>query len=114
MNKAEDFFYEHAGYSYDPKRQTKEEGRIETAALYARAEKTAKENGWYCEWEYDPDGGSSAGEYDEPDQIYYSARLYNEEGEVLASLGGIDDNTMPYKRVVEAELAVEALAGGHE
>lgn len=113
MTKAEKFFYKNAGFSYDPKRQTPEQGQRETAARLAHAEATAKANGWYTEWEDDPHGGMYIDEDDDPDQRFYSAVLYDEDGKMLANLGGIDTDDMPYRRVVEAELALEALAAGH-
>lgn len=96
------FFREHAGYVV---------GRsAETAWDLARAELEATSRGWYCEWEHDPDGMDTLGDIppEEVSEVLYCV-LYDEDGEVLSSLGGIVDPDRNYARVVEAELALEAL-----
>lgn len=64
----------------------------------AKAEEVASDRDWQVTWEYDDfEPGSEC------------AILHDEEGNVLASLGGIGGATDEYRRVVQAELASEAL-----
>lgn len=113
QNDAVEFFYKYAGWSYNPGTETPEQGRRRSARELARAELLAIDNGWEFEWrddwsvdhvdefEFYENGGPESCE---------SCTLYSAEGEVLASLGCIDDATDEYRRVVEAELAQEALS----
>lgn len=112
------FFYEHAGYSHDPKTETAEQGRIRCAKELAEAERIAHNLNWETRWENDWDIGShkkfygpgSCYEDSEPTTCEY-AQLWDADGmHCLASLGCIDDATSAYRRVIEAELADEALA----
>lgn len=105
---AESFFYQHAGYSYDPKTETKRQGRIRCAKDYARAEAYAKAAGWRVHWEDEQEPWD--GDIPEPDYLFCGL-LYNAEGDILASLGmiGVNDPNDPYLRVVAAELALEAI-----
>lgn len=105
---AEAFFYKHVGYSYDPKTETKRQGRIRYAKDYARAEAYAKAAGWRVHWEDEQEPWD--GDTPEPDYLFCGL-LYNAEGDILASLGmiGVDDLNDPYLRVVAAELALEAI-----
>ena len=109
------FFQEHAGYATPP-------GRMACAKALAQAEIEAEANEFTFEWEgeQDPDWSwftDSRGRSAEPSErdIQLCCLLKDEDGKVLASLGGIHFNTWnwyadPYRRVVEAELASEALA----
>ena len=101
-----DFFYEHAGYSHDPAIETPEEGRLRCAEALAEAEAFAETNGIVVSWSADWDVNHTA-EFDyEPETCEHAAALMH--GEVVASLGCIDDATPEYRRVVEAQLADEA------
>lgn len=107
LKQAEAFFYKHAGYSYGPG-ETATQGRKRGAKALAQAEAHANKQGWEVKWEEDVDSYSLA--KDEPDvSEWLSAVLYDEKGKVLASLGGIGDPDKNYSRVVEAELALEAM-----
>lgn len=107
------FFKEQAGYSYDPKTETQAQGRHRCALSLARAERLAKEKGMDFQWE---PCDTTSEEFSNKRPFY---RLWacqaHLEGEVVGSLGGIDFGRdvepwgQPYKRVVEAELALEAL-----
>lgn len=106
LSPAEEFFYAHAGYSYDPARgETPGSGRVRTAVLLAAAEEGLNRSDSYVEWEEDPEPYDGDVPYDGPMWI---ATLRNDSGEVLASLGaiatpgGADDD---YARVIAAELA---------
>jgi hypothetical protein len=106
------FFYEHAGYSYDPKIETAEQGRIKCAVELAAAEESARNNGWTYNWEDDWDIGSHKkfyGNEDSEPNTCESCLLQDEDGQVLAALGCIDDANNNCRRVVEAELALGAL-----
>lgn len=108
--KAFRFFLNNAGYATPP-------GRVACAAALAKAEKKARELNFQFLWEpdYDADLG---------DHAYWCAMAkhgkdcsHNAEGvslmvngETLQSLWGIIDADESYRRVVEAELALEALA----
>lgn len=112
-NKAIQFFFEHAGYSYDPKTETPEQGKQRGAELLARAEREAASAGIRFEWRYDDDGCCCCclekGEAPHTDVWYCQA--WSEDGlRCLASLSGICGPSDDYRRVVEAELAAEALS----
>lgn len=113
--KAVDFFYKYAGYGYDPKRETKEQGRRRGAKLLAEAEAYALDHGWSYRWEDDPEGWDSLGDVPVEDvSEVLGVALLDENGKTLESLGGVSfghnfpDNRR-YGRVVEAELALEAM-----
>lgn len=103
------FFLAHGGSSTKPG-ETRQQGRRRSAIALARAEAEAATRGWSVEWEGDPEPyqmGDAEGEA--PSEVY-GAVLRDEHGTVIASLWGIGDPTRAYRRVVEAELASEALA----
>jgi hypothetical protein len=110
------FFYTHAGFSYDPKKETEDQGRIRCAKALAKAEEKLRNSGAYVEWSNDWDIGSHKDYYgkgscyeDSEPKTCESAVLWDSEGlYVLASLGCIDDADSNYRRVIEAELAQEA------
>jgi hypothetical protein len=105
---AEAFFYEHAGYSYRPDVETEEEGRRRTARDLAAAERWANDNGYSFQWEWDEwyeDNDGSVGPY-------VGCVMRDPMGNVVGSLWGIEDegpDPGPYYRVIEAELASEAM-----
>ena len=116
LSKAERFFYDHAGYSYDAKTETAQQGRIRCARAMAIAEEQAANLDWCFCWEPDEQGcigcdcksddcKCSTGE----DHETLCCLVRDYEGNTLASLGGICGATPQYSRVVEAELACEAL-----
>jgi len=109
------FFYDHAGYSYDHKKESPEQGHIRCALALAKAEQIARQLGWSVGWSDDWACGSHTKEFGEdayPTEptTCEAAILVDRNDEVLASLGCIDDASAEYRRVVEAELADEALA----
>lgn len=110
------FFLEHAGYCTPP-------GRAACALGLARAEARAESAGFTFEWEWDDDADLS---WMDDRDLYYrddegkrhpreheilGCIARGPDGEVLASLWGIVDADTGYRRVVEAELASEALSG---
>jgi hypothetical protein len=117
MTKTERFFFDNAGYSYDPRTETRKQGRLRCARALALAEETAAERNWEFLWDADQDGciGCDCGAEDckcctgEPHEILCCA-LKDADGKILASMGGICEPTRDYGRIVEAELASEALS----
>ncbi len=106
--KAWRFFHAHAGYVVGQ--------RAIGAADLARAEEDAARQDWCFCWEWDEDSASegcrSAITCNKPDSHeheVFGCLVRTREGEVLASLWGIWDPDASYSRVIEAELASEAL-----
>jgi len=103
------FFYTHAGSSYNPATQTPEEGKRQTAVTLAAAESVlmramrSVDSRGLC-FLHLPDDGS-------PEEWQAFIWRWSAEGrrEILASLGGIDDSSGRYMRVIRAELALECL-----
>lgn len=116
MTKQEQFFYDNAGYSYDAKVETAEQGRERCAKSLAQAETYARDENWRYDWDQDRDAcigcdcgsGECACSTGEPHETL-TCVLRDEHAHVLASLGGICEPTAKYQRVVEAELALEAM-----
>lgn len=138
LSEDERFFYDHAGYGYNPATETPEEGRKRCAMILRGAEREAQRRGWHVDWEVDEDPILDDDVEREEPYDQYIAILRDEDGYVLASLGSIDLGPghclgydarphsfeggplvgeplrtvyPPYVRVVEAELADEALDG---
>jgi hypothetical protein len=103
------FFFKHAGYSCGSG-QTPRQGRMEGAMKLAQAEHEAEERGWTVEWNYDNEPyDMDDAETEMPSEVLV-AILKDASGNVIGSLSGIGDPDNNYRRVVEAELALEALA----
>ena len=98
------FFIDQAGYSYDPKTETPEQGRERCALALAEAETRAAQEGVTYDWSIDRDG---CGCEDEGEHESYSVLALDANGHVFASLGAVCGLTREYRRVVEAELACE-------
>ena len=110
---AEQFFYEHAGWSYDPTKESPEQGRRRSAREYAEAERWAKASGLTFEWVDDWTTENHVKEYDGYDEEPATCETCiarDESGRVVASLSCIDDASDDYRRVIEAELADEVFA----
>lgn len=112
----EQFFFDHAGWSHDPLTESPREGRARCAQALAAAEVWARYNGYGVEWEDDGDGDHSY--LDQPEfagQDIWTcehAGIYNEDGNMLAGIGCVDNATPEYRRVVAAELALELFLTG--
>lgn len=98
------FFFENAGWCFDPLKETREEGRTRCALNLAAAEALARESGLSFQWTED--------RYGAPNE--YGCILFDSQGNAGPSLWAIgfrDDESPwggdPYRRVVEAELAAE-------
>lgn len=109
--KAVAFFYENGAYATMPG-ETIEQGKMHAALDLARAEREAKRRGWEVTWVPDDLQVNHVKEYGadaEPD-THEVAILRDQKGNLLATLGCVDDATDDYRRVVAAELAQEALS----
>lgn len=108
------FFYQNAGYSYDAKTETPEQGRIRCAKDLAEAETVGQRLGYEFEWDFDecPDLSWMSDEEREQEHEVLCCRVVDPENPrySLASLCGITDADSNYRRVIEAELASEAIA----
>jgi len=84
----------------------------QTALELAKAEALAEKAGWVVSWEPDADADWSwmSDAEKKKDHDVEVATIRNSRGVVLGSLGGIFDADRNYRRVVGAELALEALA----
>ncbi len=109
---AKQFFFKHAGWSYSPAEETAVKGRWRCAEALAEAEAYAQEHDWTFDWEWDSDADLSfmTDEEREKEHECLMCTCVDTEHETLASLCGIVDADANYRRVVEAELASEALA----
>lgn len=107
LAKKVEFFLEHAGYSRSLG-ESKARARRRAAESLARAEAHAEDSGWEVEWKYDQDE-YQLGEGEEAPSEVLVAILRDHDRNVLASLGGIADPSPSYRRLVEAELALEAM-----
>lgn len=108
---AAEFFYLKAGWSYDPHKQTQDEGRQECARALAMAERWAGETGIEYRWSVDQDAMATEGL---DGGVLWECVAIDDDYEQVASLGGIGfDSGEPwgddYRRVIEAELALEAM-----
>lgn len=121
LSQAEKFFFESSGYSYPSGANSTEQkrARVEQAKALAAAEAEAQDRGWTYEWDYDQEADTSwmdeeaLEEFRSGQTEMLDVLLKDEKGNVLASLGGVHVSARgrrdPYVRVVEAELAQEAL-----
>lgn len=129
LTPAARFFFDNAGFSYNPATETEEAGRIRCALALAEAEEKGEALGYCVRWGVDPDVTSAdwvedgqPGSKGHRPWHTWQATCYgptpedeDEEPPILASLGGIDfgRNGEPfgdnYARVIRAELFAEAL-----
>ena len=110
-----EFFFKHAGFSYRPEKETREQGRLRCALSLARAEEAlASHPTAWVEWEGEdmPPDEEWRGQIEEGSLLWVLASIFVDD-DCVASLGGILLKSMdePYVRVVEAELALEAGVG---
>jgi hypothetical protein len=122
------FFYENAGYGYNPSFETEEQGRQRGAESLAKAEQWAKDEELEYVWVDDPHISEDYFEFEADKQHVrehgaVGCILYRpcpdhgtdcKHAEQLASLWGITESLDnrerdAYRRVVEAELALEAM-----
>jgi hypothetical protein len=116
LTQNQQFFYDNAGFSYDPKTQTPEEGRRECALKLAEAEDVFIEahrlGKAECRWEMD-EFCLEEFPWDDEGEAYMMATLVklfeNGSPKGLTCLGGISDADTKCRRVIRAELALERL-----
>lgn len=111
------FFLRNAGFSYDPKTQTPQQGKAATARKLAKAERDARALGYTFEWDFDLDGCQGCDCTSQEcvcstgaDHETLSCICRDSCGTVVQSLSSICEPSREYRRIVEAELAEEALA----
>jgi hypothetical protein len=127
LSPAEQFFFDNAGFSCDLAHESAISGQTRGAILLAAAEDTAKRKRWTVEWSIDPDAETTPGPgYFVSGAPHWMATLWSADpgegdADVLASLGSIDFGFdtgghaiqpgpgTPYARVIEAEMALEAI-----
>ena len=110
------FFLRNAGSSYNPKTQTKRQGQYAGARQLAKAERDARALGYTFDWQNDSDGCIGC-DCDSPDCKCSSGEpheclvclMRDSDGKVVQSLGSVCEPSREYRRVVEAELALEQL-----
>ena len=108
------FFILNAGFSYNPATETPAQGRYRGARKLAAAESRASREGYSFDW-MPSDIVSSDFCDDEPAWQLWDCLMRDPAGHVVGSLSAIDfgRDTEPwgqdYRRVVEAEIACEAL-----
>lgn len=109
LRRAWRFFHEHVAHSVPP-------GKAASALAYARAERRARLACWRYEWVDDIDGmpedglcTCGCGYHIERSE---GCVLTDEDGNDLASLWGVWDADANYRRVVEAELALQVESEG--
>lgn len=108
------FFLRNAGCSWNPKTETKLQGMSRGARQLAKAERDARALGYSFDWTDDWGIGSHVKEfgaesYPEEPSTCEICIMRNEGGTIVQTLGCVDDATREYRRVVEAELALEEL-----
>ncbi len=112
LSEAEQWFYDHSGFSFDPRTELLRHGRVRTAVLLAYAEKCLRASDCYVDWQPDEVEWDGDVPYDGPLSV---AILVRDDGRVLATLGSCcTDGTGDHAREVEAELALEHLTQEHE
>jgi hypothetical protein len=110
-SKAVAFFRKHAGGYARDAGESEATARTRRGRALARAEAEAAERGWTVKWEDDPEEWQ--GDDARPFEVLV-ATLHDENGAWLGSIGNIGmsgnrKTDQDYGRVIEAELAEEAL-----
>jgi hypothetical protein len=105
LTPEEKFFYDHAGFSFNPKTETEEQGKVNCAKQRVKAVKYAEDHGWNYEWHADQNGCECEDGADH--EVEYC--ILFDHGTVIESVGGVCNATAEYRRVVEADLALEVM-----
>jgi hypothetical protein len=94
MNERESFFYDNAGWSYDPIVETEHEARKRGARELAQAELEYEVSGFHTVVEPDPDADGSwcltEDERKEFEENAFRMIMYDPLGQIVNSLHGID------------------------
>lgn len=109
LTEAEQFFYEHAGYSYKTGEETPDAGRMRGARELAAAERRLKSGPYYIDVTPDPEPWDGDVPYDGP---LWIVELWSveetAEPKMLGCLGSVAcEEGGDYLRVIAAELADE-------
>lgn len=114
LTRQQQFFFDNAGYSIAPG-ETEEQGKMRGAVQLAIAEDWARDNGYEFKWLPDEAGciGCDCGNPDcacengtcEPEVCI----MKDDDNHVVQSLGSVCGADNKYRRVVEAELALEEM-----
>ena len=107
------FFLKNGACSYNPSIEAKRQGYARMARLLAKAERDARALGYTFEWQDDWSVRDHVKEFDcytEQPSTCETCLMLDSNGKVVQSLGCIDDATREYRRVVEAELALEEVS----
>lgn len=109
LSEREQFFYDHAGYSFKPGEETREQGKRRCALALAAAEQRLTDGPFFVTVERDPD--PMDGKSDEPQWIVGLFTVTGaSEPMCLGSMGAVDcPADDPYLRVVAADLADELI-----
>lgn len=110
MTKDERFFWNNAGWSYVPAIETEEQGRLRGAQELAMAERWGEDAGIEVVWE--PDDYGYVSRDDDSVEEVLAAQLAYKGKRLPYSLCGIEDPDQNYRRVVGAELMLEAMHDG--
>lgn len=111
LSRADKFFYDNAGYSYPSgaNANVKKQHRTRNAVKLARAEEWARENDYSFRWQEDRDATAEA-EYTQ-----WQCDIFDADGDPVTGIGGVDFGEEgepwgdPYRRVIEAELALDVM-----
>lgn len=112
LSKDQEFFYAHAGTSWNPATETREQGKKSGAIKYAAAEEKARNHGITFHWELD-DTTSEEFSNEQPFYPLWRCGAMTFDGQVCGGLFSIDfgrdgdPSGSTYRRVVEAEIAME-------
>src|SRR4249920_3521828 len=88
-DKSVQFFFENAGYSYDPKTETEAGARERGAHALAKAERDALDMGCSFQWHQDNIDSSDFSD-EEPAWALWVCLMHDASGKVVQSLGGVD------------------------
>lgn len=114
LTSDERFFYENAPFSYG-KGEAQEQSQVRCARELARAERDGRKAGLSFDWSVDAEVDSSEFSDEMPPWQLWQCVAYDADGTMCASLRAIDfgrdgtPHSSAYRRVVEAQLADEAL-----
>ena len=86
----------------------REQGAGKNSEKLALAEREARERDWKFVWIHDEDEYQLGEDEQMPDEVL-TVILKDADDNVLSSVGGIGDPSASYRRLMEAELALEAI-----
>jgi|SRR5882672_7371092 len=108
LDKAQRFFFDNAGYSWNPRKETPAQGRTRGAMALRAAEQAYSDAEAYasvefCVW---PDEIAT---YEDGEQRYMMA-IRDGDGHTMNSCGAMDSEDSTQRRIMHAELALDILA----